>query len=180
MFPVHNFPKWDYNTFLKIQIMMKRWLHHNVDNGSTRCKAGCKLDQRQSLKIQEMGAHCFCLFLSFPTFAIFLIMVTDGTECVRLNLDIWMGAFLCEWVIKHFSMDFLASEFKFSKWQLFWLQMELHRLLPFFHDDLPDSLRRVDWAPVGLHAHSETRGQFHNNNNNDHHGHEDEDNWRSL
>ena len=39
--------------------------------------------------------------------------------------------------------------------------MELHRLLPLFHDDLPHPLRGVDRAPVGLHAHSEARGQYY-------------------
>ena len=44
---------------------------------------------------------------------------------------------------------------------IFLLQVELHRLLPLFHDDLPHPLRGVDRAPVGLHAHSEARGQYY-------------------
>ena len=38
--------------------------------------------------------------------------------------------------------------------------MEFHGLLPLLHDDLPDPVRRVDWATVGLYAHSKKSGQF--------------------
>ena len=31
-------------------------------------------------------------------------------------------------------------------------QMEFHGLLPFVHDDIPDPVRGVDRAPLGLHA----------------------------
>ena len=45
--------------------------------------------------------------------------------------------------------------------------MELHRLFPLLHDDLPDPVWGVDRATVGLHAHSKKSGEF------DHH---DDDN----
>ena len=38
--------------------------------------------------------------------------------------------------------------------------MELHRLLPLLHDDLPHPLWGVDRAPLGLHEDTETRGLF--------------------
>ena len=39
--------------------------------------------------------------------------------------------------------------------------MELHGLLPLLHDDLPDPVRGVDRATVGLYAHSEKSRKFH-------------------
>ena len=38
--------------------------------------------------------------------------------------------------------------------------MELHRLLPLLHDDLPHPLWGVDRAPLGLHEDTKARGLF--------------------
>ena len=48
---------------------------------------------------------------------------------------------------KHFLGKEPNHQFYFS----FSPQVEFHRLLPFLHDDLPHSVRRMDRAALGLH-----------------------------
>lgn len=48
--------------------------------------------------------------------------------------------------------EFFQSYFSF-------VQVEFHRFLPFVHDDLSDSLRRMDRAFVGLHESGSKTGE---------------------